>query len=304
MSAVPAKPAPPGQRAHQKNKPRPIDFYRPLPFCRPKGKNDFKYVSITAAGRSLVTVSRQKLEAGLFEGVTTYDKAIRLNVPTPSYQDVEDYDQLVPEVGPLPRAFLRSKPPKRSTLPKVPGEKAEAALALGRPLGAAPPADMSGNPACAESDDEPEYVLGADDERWLRETLPDAVRKKLGAGARAEAQKGRSHKKGAGKAAQLEQQKAEEERRKREEAEKRAALAAQPATRGKKSKEEDLVQASTRRPNRARNRACDHPLHTEMETRRVDGANPPRHRRAPRRPWRSTKPLKRRKKTSSGTSTL
>ena len=161
MSAVPAKPAPPGQRAHQKNKPRPIDFYRPLPFCRPKGKNDFKYVSITAAGRSLVTVSRQKLEAGLFEGVTTYDKAIRLNVPTPSYQDVEDYDQLVPEVGPLPRAFLRSKPPKRSTLPKVPGEKAEAALALGRPLGAAPPADMSGNPACAESDDEPEYVLGA-----------------------------------------------------------------------------------------------------------------------------------------------
>ena len=242
MSAVPAKPAPPGQRAHQKNKPRPIDFYRPLPFCRPKGKNDFKYVSITAAGRSLVTVSRQKLEAGLFEGVTTYDKAIRLNVPTPSYQDVEDYDQLVPEQGPLPRAFLRSKPPKRSTLPKVPGEKAEAALALGRPLGAAPPADMSGNPACAESDDEPEYVLGADDERWLRETLPDAVRKKLGAGARAEAQKGRSHKKGAGKAAQLEQQKAEEERRKREEAEKRAALAAQPATRGKKSKEEDLVQ--------------------------------------------------------------
>ena len=101
---------------------------------------------------------------------------------------------------------------------------------------------MAGNPACAESDDEPEYVLGADDERWLRETLPDAVRKKLGAGARAEAQKGRSHKKGAGKAAQLEQQKAEEERRKREEAEKRAALAAQPATRGKKSKEEDLVQ--------------------------------------------------------------
>ena len=100
-------------------------FYRPLPFCRPKGKNDFKYVSITAAGRSLVTVSRQKLEAGLFEGVTTYDKAIRLNVPTPSYQDVEDYDQLVPEQGPLPRAFLRSKPPKRSTLPKVPGEKAE-----------------------------------------------------------------------------------------------------------------------------------------------------------------------------------
>ena len=78
-------------------------------------------------------------------------------------------------------------------------------------MGAAPPADMSGNPACAESDDEPEYVLGADDERWLRETLPDAVRKKLGAGARAEAQKGRSHKKGAGKAAQLEQQKAEEE---------------------------------------------------------------------------------------------
>ena len=249
MSAVPAKPAPPGQRAHQKNKPRPIDFYRPLPFCRPKGKNDFQYVSITAAGRSLVTVSRQKLEAGLFEGVTTYDKAIRLNVPTPSYQDVEDYDQLVPEQGPLPRAFLRSKPPKRSTLPKVPGEKAEAALALGRPLGAAPPADMSGNPACAESDDEPEYVLGADDERWLRETLPDAVRKKLGAGARAEAQKGRSHKKGAGKAAQLEQQKAEEERRKREEAEKRAALAAQPATRGKKSKEEDLVQAPPRRPS-------------------------------------------------------
>ena len=254
MSAVPAKPAPPGQRAHQKNKPRPIDFYRPLPFCRPKGKNDFKYVSITAAGRSLVTVSRQKLEAGLFEGVTTYDKAIRLNVPTPSYQDVEDYDQLVPEVGPLPRAFLRSKPPKRSTLPKVPGEKAEAALALGRPLGAAPPADMSGNPACAESDDEPEYVLGADDERWLRETLPDAVRKKLGAGARAEAQKGRSHKKGAGKAAQMEQQKAEEERRKREEAEKRAALAAQPATRGKKSKEEDLVQASTRRPSNSKKR--------------------------------------------------
>ena len=206
-------------------------------------------MSITAAGRSLVTVSRQKLEAGLFEGVTTYDKAIRLNVPTPSYQDVEDYDQLAPEQGPLPRAFLRSKPPKRSTLPKVPGEKAEAALALGRPLGAAPPADMSGNPACAESDDEPEYVLGADDERWLRETLPDAVRKKLGAGARAEAQKGRSHKKGAGKAAQLEQQKAEEERRKREEAEKRAALAAQPATRGKKSKEEDLVQVSTRRPS-------------------------------------------------------
>ena len=77
MSAVPAKPAPPGQRAHQKNKPRPIDFYRPLPFCRPKGKNDFKYVSITAAGRSLVTVSRQKLEAGLFEGVPPYDKAIR-----------------------------------------------------------------------------------------------------------------------------------------------------------------------------------------------------------------------------------
>ena len=220
-----------------------------MPFCRPKGKNDFKYVSITAAGRSLVTVSRQKLEAGLFEGVTTYDKAIRLNVPTPSYQDVEDYDQLVPEQGPLPRAFLRSKPPKRSTLPKVPGEKAEAALALGRPLGAAPPADMSGNPACAESDDEPEYVLGADDERWLRETLPDAVRKKLGAGARAEAQKGRSHKKGAGKAAQLEQQKAEEERRKREEAEKRAALAAQPATRGKKSKEEDLVQVLMRRPH-------------------------------------------------------
>ena len=90
---------------------------------------------------------------------------------------------------------------------------------------------------------------GADYERWLRETLPDAVRKKLGAGARAEAQKGRSHKKGAGKAAQLEQQKAEDERRKREEAEKRAALAAQPATRGKKSKEEDLVQAPTRRPN-------------------------------------------------------
>ena len=97
-------------------------------------------------------------------------------------------------------------------------------------------------------DDEPEYVLGADDERWLRETLPDAVRKKLGAGARAEAQKGRSHKKGAGKAAQLEQQKAEEERRKQEEAEKRAALAAQPATRGKKSKEEDLVQVLMRRP--------------------------------------------------------
>ena len=91
--------------------------------------------------------------------------------------------------------------------------------------------------------------LGADDERWLRETLPDAVRKKLGAGARAEAQKGRSHKKGAGKAAQLEQQKAEEERRKREEAEKRAALAAQPATRGKKSKEEDLVQVLMRRPS-------------------------------------------------------
>ena len=43
-------------------------------------------MSITAAGLSLVTVSRQKLEAGLFEGVTTYDKAIRLNVPTPSYQ--------------------------------------------------------------------------------------------------------------------------------------------------------------------------------------------------------------------------
>ena len=58
-----------------------------------------------------------------------------------------------------------------------------------------------------------------------------------------------SHKKGAGKAAQLEQQKAEEERRKREEAEKRAALAAQPATRGKKSKEEDLVQAPPRRPH-------------------------------------------------------
>ena len=92
-------------------------------------------------------------------------------------------------------------------------------------------------------------MLGADDERWLRETLPDAVRKKLGAGARAEAQKGRSHKKGAGKAAQLEQQKAEEERRKREEAEKRAALAAQPATRGKKSKEEDLVQVLMRRPH-------------------------------------------------------
>ena len=90
---------------------------------------------------------------------------------------------------------------------------------------------------------------GADDERWLRETLPDAIRKKLGAGARAEAQKGRSHKKGAGKAAQMEQQKAEEERRKREEAEKRAALAAQPATRGKKSKEEDLVQVLMRRPN-------------------------------------------------------
>ena len=106
---------------------------------------------------------------------------------------------------------------------------------------------------------------GADDERWLRETLPDAVRKKLGAGARAEAQKGRSHKKGAGKAAQLEQQKAEDERRKREEAEKRAALAAQPATRGKKSKEEDLVQVSTRRPN-------DHPLHPETEARRVDTA--------------------------------
>ena len=113
---------------------------------------------------------------------------------------------------------------------------------------------MSGNPACAESDDEPEYVLGADDERWLRETLPDAVRKKLGAGARAEAQKGRSHKKGAGKAAQLEQQKAEDERRKREEAEKRAALAAQPATRGKKSKEEDLVQAPTRRPSKSNKR--------------------------------------------------
>jgi hypothetical protein len=289
MSAVPAKPAPPGQRAHQKNKPRPIDFYRPLPFCRPKGKNDFKYVSITAAGRSLVTVSRQKLEAGLFEGVTTYDKAIRLNVPTPSYQDVEDYDQLVPEQGPLPRAFLRSKPPKRSTLPKVPGEKAEAALALGRPLGAAPPADMSGNPACAESDDEPEYVLGADDERWLRETLPDAVRKKLGAGARAEAQKGRSHKKGAGKAAQLEQQKAEEERRKREEAEKRAALAAQPATRGKKSKEEDLVQVLMRRPsNRAR--PGDHPRR-RASTPHV----------AARRPWRSTRRRRPPRRTSRGT---
>ena len=77
MSAVPAKPAPPGQRKHEKNKPRPIDFYRPLPFCRPKGKNDFKYVSITAAGRSLVTVSRQKLEAGLFEGITTHDQPRR-----------------------------------------------------------------------------------------------------------------------------------------------------------------------------------------------------------------------------------
>ena len=132
---------------------------------------------------------------------------------------------------------------------------------------------------------------GADDERWLRETLPDAVRKKLGAGARAEAQKGRSHKKGAGKAAQLEQQKAEDERRKREEAEKRAALAAQPATRGKKSKEEDLVQVSTRRP---RIRKKDHPLHPEMEARRRRGsaATP----LVPRRPWKWMKPLKRPKK--------
>ena len=49
----------------QKGKPRPIDFYRPLPFCRPKGKgtNDFKYVMTTAAGRTIVTVSREKLEA-------------------------------------------------------------------------------------------------------------------------------------------------------------------------------------------------------------------------------------------------
>ena len=139
----------------------------------------------------------------------------------------EDYDQLV-EQGP-PRAFLRSSP-KTKYPPKAAGASGF------RLADQWPHADMSGNPACAESDDEPEYVLGADDERWLRETLPDAVRKKLGAGARAEAQKGRSHKKGAGKAAQLEQQKAEEERRKREEAEKRAALAAQPATRGKKQR--------------------------------------------------------------------
>ena len=92
----------------------------------------------------------------------------------------------------------------------------------------------------------PEYVLGADDERWLRETLPDAVRKKFGLGARAEAQKGRSHKKGAGKAVLAEQQKAQEERRKREEAEQRAALAAQPLGEARRAKKTVLVQVLMR----------------------------------------------------------
>ena len=99
--------------------------------------------------------------------------------------------------------------------------------------------------------------------------------------ARAEAQKGRSHKKGAGKAAQLEQQKAEEERRKREEAEKRAALAAQPATRGKKSKEEDLVQVLPRRPSERPFRAVCTPRSRRQHRRR--DVTPPRRRRWRRR---------------------
>ena len=81
---------------------------------------------------------------------------------------------------------------------------------------------------------------------WLRETLPDAVGRSSARAREPKRRRAARTRKGAGKAAQLEQQKAEEERRKREEAEKRAALAAQPATRGKKSKEEDLVQVRDR----------------------------------------------------------
>ena len=184
-------------------------------------------------------------------------------------------------------AFLRSKPPA------VPSQRCparrQAALALGRPLGAAPPAGMSGNPACAESDDEPEYVSGL----MMKDGSADVAgcgQEETRRGSRAEAQKGRPIKK-ARKAAQLEQQKTEE----RQSAEPRAAALAAarherqeeqrrrsgagtaaasfgttssvPRSRDASARRHAAAAPSTR-PSETRAsrepRACDHPRHPEL----------------------------------------
>ena len=170
-------------------------------------------------------------------------------MPTPRYDDVPDYDANNPEVyegGLPPRAFLRARPPKRSTLPRVPGEPAAAAIALGRPTGGEAPAD--GGPATAGSDDEPEFTLAPEDERWIRDALPDAIRKRLGAGERAAAAKGRSHKKGAGKAAALAAAQ-EQERRRRDAEEAAAAL--------RRAREAEEAAPPTRAGTRGSSRAAE-----------------------------------------------
>lgn len=129
---------------------RPIDVYRRLPVVRLAEASD-EFEVEDEATQTVVQCTRQELESGL---VGAPSKSKRLNIPTPVFHEVPDYETATAKTGVATGPYLRGERPPR-------------ALALGPRLALEPEG----------SDEDIEYVLSKEDETWLATQFKTDVHK-------------------------------------------------------------------------------------------------------------------------------
>ncbi|KAJ8603800.1 hypothetical protein CTAYLR_000212 [Chrysophaeum taylorii] len=165
---------------------RPIDVYKRLPIARlatvddGAAKNDddvdgqevfYDFVEDEAT-KNVVRCSLRDLEAG---AVCSTKSSKRLNIPTPVYREVTEYESYAQRTGIAHGPFVRGdRPPRALSLARhvtrdtASGALAAGAAALASPKAASTDFDVAKHDkdVCA-MDEEIEYVLGTDDEKWL-----------------------------------------------------------------------------------------------------------------------------------------